>query len=67
MLCTLYIEVLLVDSDRADRVWQAWNLELITDAEAAREWAEIAEGISAQHRASGSAFVPAPRKPPTPR
>jgi len=36
MLSRCYIEALLVDPDRADDVWQAWDSGQITDAESER-------------------------------
>ena len=60
-------EALLVDSDSADNVWRAWNVGLISDAEAAREWSGIEGEIAAQQRASGSASAPAPHMPQTVR
>jgi len=38
MLTRLYIEALLVDSVLADLVWEAWEVELITDAVATMAW-----------------------------
>ena len=31
MLTRLYMEVLLVDEDLADQVWELWNAGVITD------------------------------------
>jgi hypothetical protein len=67
MLCRLYIGALLADSDRAEVVWQAWDIGLITDAEAARGWRRIAKGTAAQQRVSGFASVPGLRTPQTAR
>ncbi|MCH9006380.1 MAG: hypothetical protein IH838_13990 [Proteobacteria bacterium] len=38
MLCSIYIEALLVNEDLADRVWQAWNAGEICDMAAASAW-----------------------------
>ena len=38
MLTKLYIEVLLVDQELADLVWELWNAEEITDELAGWAW-----------------------------
>ena len=38
MLCSIYIEALLVNEELADRVWQAWNAGEISDEAAAIAW-----------------------------
>ncbi len=38
MLCSIYIEALLVNEELADRVWQAWNAGEIGDEAAAIAW-----------------------------
>lgn len=41
MLCSIYIEALLVNDYLADRVWQVWNAGGIGDVAAAIAWLEI--------------------------
>ena len=38
MLVDLYVEALLADENRADRVWDLWNAGVITDEMAAWAW-----------------------------
>jgi hypothetical protein len=45
MLAELYIEALLANETRADRVWQAWNAGDIDDETAAISWTRIAETL----------------------
>lgn len=47
VLCRLYDEALLLDSDMAVRVWHAWQDREISDSEAAQAWSAIA-GTAAQ-------------------
>ena len=38
MLTELYIEALLVDEERADRVWESWDAGEVSDFVAAWAW-----------------------------
>ncbi len=42
MRCKIYIEALLVDEELADRVWEAWDAEKLTDGAACIAWLMIA-------------------------
>ena len=42
MLCSIYIEALLVNEDLADLVWELSEAELITDEMAAMAWLLLA-------------------------
>ena len=42
MLTELYIEVVLVDEDLADLVWEAWNAGLVSDEVTAVAWSILA-------------------------
>ena len=41
MLTELYVEVLLVDEELADLVWEAWDAGMIPDALAALVWWQL--------------------------
>ena len=41
MLCSIYIEALLVNENLADRVWEAWNLGELCDVATAVAWLAI--------------------------
>ena len=41
MLTEIYIEALLVDGELADQVWEAWNAENVSDAQAEIFWSLI--------------------------
>ena len=43
MLTELYIDVLLVDEELADMVWEAWDAGLISDDQAAVTWLASAQ------------------------
>ena len=45
MLTEIYIEALLVDEELADQVWELWGAGITTDAEAARAWCMLANGL----------------------
>lgn len=38
MLCSIYIEALLVNEDMADQIWGAWNAGELCDMVAATAW-----------------------------
>ncbi len=38
MLCSSYIEALLVNEDLADLVWEAWNVGELGDVAASMAW-----------------------------
>ena len=42
MRCKIYIEALLADEELADRVWEAWDAENLTDGAACIAWMLIA-------------------------
>ena len=42
MLCSIYIEALLVNEDLADLVWEAWNQGQISDQAAELAWRQVA-------------------------
>ena len=65
ILCRLYIEALLADSDLADRVWRAWNVGLIAMLKRSADGPKIAEETAAEQPAFASASVPAPPPPQT--
>ena len=46
MLTEIYIEALLVDEELADRVWEAWDVEKLTDGAAYIAWLLVAGLIS---------------------
>ena len=48
MFTEIYIEALLIDEDRADQVWELWDVGMIPD-----DLAEVAWGILAFGRLSG--------------
>jgi len=48
MLTEMYIEALLVDEDSADQVWEAWDVEKLTDGAACIAWLLIA-GLVSDH------------------
>jgi len=41
MLTEIYIEALLVDEERADQVWEAWDAGEISESVAAWDWCVI--------------------------
>ena len=43
MLTEIYIEVLLVDEELADQVWEVWDAENLTDGAACIAWLLIVE------------------------
>jgi len=45
MFTELYMEAVLADPERADRVWELWNAEIITDGVAAWAWLGIIKGF----------------------
>ncbi len=46
MLTEAYIEALLVDEELADQVWEAWDVEKLTDGAACIAWLLIADLVS---------------------
>ena len=50
MFTEIYIEALLVDAGLADRVWEAWIAEKLTDGAACIAWLLIAGLVSPHDR-----------------
>ncbi len=48
MLTAIYIEALLVDEELADQVWEAWDVEELTNGAACIAWLLIA-GLVSDH------------------
>lgn len=49
MLCSIYIEALLVNEDLADLVWEAWNAGELCDMAASRAWLSMVRLSSSEH------------------
>ncbi len=49
MLCSIYIEALLVNEDLADLVWEAWNAGELCDVAAAIAWLAMLCPPSREH------------------
>ena len=49
MLCSIYIEALLVNEDLADLVWEAWNVGELSDVAAAIAWLAMLRTSSREH------------------
>ncbi len=49
MLCSIYIEALLVNEDLADLVWEAWNAGELCDVAAAIAWLAMLRTSSREH------------------
>ncbi len=45
MLTEIYIEALLVDEERADQVWEAWEAGKIDDLRATLAWWLVSNGV----------------------
>ena len=48
MLTETYIEALLVDEELADQVWEAWDVEKLTDGAACIAWL-LTAGLVSDH------------------
>ncbi len=49
MLCSIYIEALLVNEDLADLVWEAWNAGELCDVAASTAWLLVIRLFSSGH------------------
>ena len=49
MLCSIYIEALLVNEDLADLVWEAWNAGELCDVAATMAWLSLLRLSSSEH------------------
>ncbi len=49
MLCSIYIEALLVNEDLADLVWEAWNAGELCDMAATMAWLSMLRLSAIEH------------------
>ncbi len=49
MLCSIYVEALLVNEDLADLVWGAWNAGELCDVAASTAWLLVVRVSSGEH------------------